>query len=285
MRKIDILVAVRNESENIRKFVDQIDNIKINGVEISVVFLEDGSNDDTMDVLRTLSKKSEFVKYYSLKNDFGQYFALFFGITKSDADAVITMDVDGGHPVYIIERMIQEYLNGYNVVQGHRVQYRQKEKYRSIASYLYSLFFLVFIGLNIVKQNSIFRLMDRLAYGKFKENFLLGYSLKTNFKKSDRISIHYVSYDSPERELGVSKYDFIRLARLSMSVAYSQLSLQRFLLFSFILLSLGFISIVYNNYYTMILCFLLIVLFSIQYLLLRKTNPISKIRILESDKL
>ena len=100
---------------------------------------------------------------YSLKNDFGQYFALFFGINISNADAVITMDVDGGHPLNIIKEMVQEYLNGYNVVQGHRVQYRQKEKYRSIASYLYNLFFLIFIGLNIVKQNSIFRLMDRSA--------------------------------------------------------------------------------------------------------------------------
>lgn len=75
----------------------------------------------------------------------------------SKADAIITMDVDGGHPIYIIKEMISEYLNGYNVVQGHRVQYKQKEKYRAIASYLYNLFFLLFIGVNIVKQNSIFR--------------------------------------------------------------------------------------------------------------------------------
>jgi len=284
MKKIDILVAVRNESESIRKFVDHINNINIDGVEISVIFLEDGSNDDTLDVLRTLSKKSKFVKYYSLKNDFGQYFALYFGITKSNADAVITMDVDGGHPMYIIKEMIKEYLNGYSLVQGHRVQYRQKEKYRSIASDLYSLFFLVFIGLNIVKQNSIFRLMDRLTYEKFRENFLLGYSLKTNFKKSDKIRVQYISYDSPERELGVSKYNFFRLARLSMRVAYSQLSVQRFLLFSFILLSLAIISLGSNNYFGMILCVLLMALLIIPHFLLRRINPISKIKILESDE-
>lgn len=80
MKTIDILVAVRNESENIRKFTDQISKIRIDGIEISIIFLEDGSNDDTLNFLRVLSKESKFVKYYSLKNDFGQYFALFFGI-------------------------------------------------------------------------------------------------------------------------------------------------------------------------------------------------------------
>ncbi len=78
-------------------------------------------------LLRTISKEFNFVKFYSLKNDLGQYVALFFGINKSNADAVITMDVDGGHPVYIIRIMIEKYLNGYNLVQGHRVLIKVKK--------------------------------------------------------------------------------------------------------------------------------------------------------------
>jgi polyisoprenyl-phosphate glycosyltransferase len=283
MKKIDILVAVRNESENIRKFVDQINKINIDGIDISIVFLEDGSTDDTLNVLRTLAKEFNFVKFYSLKNDLGQYIALFFGINESTADAVIIMDVDGGHPVYIIEGMIREYLNGYNVVQGHREHYKQKAKYRAIASYLYNLFFLVFVGLNILKQNSIFRLMDRKACEIFKANFHWGYSLKTNFKKSDKIKIIYTSYDTPEREFGVSKYNFFRLANLSIRVAYSQLSKQRFILLSLIFLSFTIISFINNNYVDFVLSILLMALVTIPYLLLTKTNPVSQIKILESD--
>ena len=237
MKKIDVLVAIRNESEILRKFVDQISQINIEGVEISIVFMEDGSTDDTLNILRSLAREFDSVKFYSLKNDLGQYVALFYGICKSNADAVITMDVDGGHPIYIVEEMIKEYLLGYNVVQGHRVIYKQKEKYRSIASYLYNLFFLVFVGLNIVKQNSIFRLMDRKTCEIFRMNYRWGYSLKTNFKKSDMVKVKLVSYDTPEREFGVSKYNFLRLLVLSFRVAYSQLSVQRFVLFCFILLN------------------------------------------------
>jgi len=284
MKTIDILVAVRNESENIRKFTDQISKIRIDGIEISIVFLEDGSNDDTLNFLRVLSKELKFVKYYSLKNDFGQYFALFFGINMSKADAIITMDVDGGHPIYIIKEMISEYLNGYNVVQGHRVQYKQKEKYRAIASYLYNLFFLLFIGVNIVKQNSIFRLMDRIAYEKFKENFLSGYSLKTNFNNSDNIKTSYLSYDTPEREFGVSKYNFIRLAGLSVKVAFSQLSKIRFILLILFSLSIGWLSINHNYYFISVLSFLIPVLIIVPYLSLRKINPLSRIKILEIDE-
>ena len=283
MKKIDILVAVRNESESIRKFVDQIIKINIEGIEISIVFLEDGSTDDTLNVLRTISKELKIVKFYSLKNDFGQYVALFWGINKSNADAVITMDVDGGHPLYIIQEMIKEYLEGFNIVQGHRAVYHSKEKYRAIASYLYNSFFLVFVGLNIVRQNSIFRLMDRMTCEIFKANFQWGYSLKTNFKKSDKIRVKYISYDTPEREYGVSKYNFFRLARLSMRVAYSQLSVQRFLLFNSTLLFFLFLSFINNDYFGSILSTLAMVLLIIPYLLLRKTNAISRIKILESD--
>lgn len=76
-------------------------------------------------------------------------------------------------------------------------------------------------------------LMDRIAYEKFKENFLSGYSLKTNFNNSDNIKTSYLSYDTPEREFGVSKYNFIRLAGLSVKVAFSQLSKIRFILLFF----------------------------------------------------
>ena len=259
MKIIDIIVAVRNESESLRKFIEQISKIKIEGVKISIVFMEDGSTDNTLSILRTLSKEFDFVKFNSLKNDHGQYAALFYGIYKSGADAVITMDVDGGHPIDKVKAMIKEYLDGYNVVQGHREEYKQKEKYRSAASYIYNLFFLVLVGLNIVKQNSIFRLMDRKAYQIFKVNYHWGYSLKTNFKKSDKISVKYIPYDTLERELGESKYNFLRLFKLSIKVAYSQLPRQRFYFYNFIFLVLVILSLVYSNYPGLILGVLLII--------------------------
>jgi len=284
MKKIDIIVAVRNESETLIKFVDQISKIKIEGVKISIVFMEDGSTDDTLNVLRTLSKEFFSVKFYSLKNDLGQYVALFYGIYNSDADAVITMDVDGGHPLYIIEEMIKDYLNGYNVVQGHRAVYKSKEKYRAIASYLYNSFFLLFVGLNVIKQNSIFRLIDRKACEIFKTNFHWGYSLKTNFKKSDKVKVRYVSYVTPEREFGMSKYNFFRLLVLSFQVAYTQLSIWRFFFFNFIFLVLVVVSLINHNYLFLILGVLLFVLLTVPYLSLIKINPVSRIKIIESNE-
>jgi len=284
MKKIDIIVAVRNESETLIKFVDQISKIKIEGVKISIVFMEDGSTDDTINVLRTLSKEFFSVKFYSLKNDLGQYVALFYGIYNSAADAVITMDVDGGHPLYIIEEMIKDYLNGYNVVQGHRAVYKSKEKYRAIASYLYNSFFLLFVGLNVIKQNSIFRLIDRKACEIFKTNFHWGYSLKTNFKKSDKVKVRYVSYVTPEREFGMSKYNFFRLLVLSFRVAFSQLSIWRFFFFNFIFLVLVVVSLINHNYLFLILGVLLFVLLTVPYLSLIKINPVSRIKIIESNE-
>jgi dolichol-phosphate mannosyltransferase len=283
MKKIDIVVAVRNESGNIPGFIDQILKLDIRDVDLSILFVEDGSKDDTVSVLQKKSEELDFIKYYSLRNEFGQYVALFYGIHLSDADAVITMDADGGHPLYVIKQMIQGYLEGYNVVQGQRLVYKSEDTYRAFASNLYKLLFLIFTGINIVQQNSVFRLMDQKACELVKKNYLWGYALKTNFRKSDGITIKYVSYDTPARTYGASNYDFMRLVRLSEKVAYSQLTGGRLLLFSLVVLAIGIAGFLNGSYYILIFSILLTVILALPYFRIRKINPIEKIKILETN--
>jgi len=126
--------------------------------------------------------------------------------------------------------------------------------------------------------------MDRKACEIFRSNSPWGYSLKSNFKKSDKVKVKYVSYDTLEREFGVSKYNFFRLLVLSLRVAYSQLSIQRFFFFNFIFLVLVVISLINNNYLVLILAVLSIVLLTVPYFSLIKINPVSRIKILETDE-
>jgi len=177
-----------------------------------------------------------------------------------------------------------KYIGGYDFVQGHRVSYKSKEKYRSIASYLYNLFFLIFIGLNIIKQNSVYRLMNRKAYQIFRRNSHWGYSLKANFKKSDDIKICYVPYATPEREYGISNYNFKRLVGLSIRVALSQLSILRFLIFILTMLIVTFLCWKYSIYIGFAISILVMTLLTVPFIKLKKNNPVSKIKILEKNK-
>ena len=97
-------------------------------------------------------------------------FALSFGISKSNADAVITMDADGSHPFEVIKLMIDENQKGYNVVQGHRVVYDRDKRFRKYFSYIFNSIFSLISGVNLLKQNVHFRLMDRKAVNLFINN-------------------------------------------------------------------------------------------------------------------
>src|SRR4030066_1172687 len=99
MKLVDILVAVRNEEKNIPEFITKINELTPENVDINIIFLEDGSSDGTVELLRNLSKNSNNVNYISFENKYGQYAALTFGLIVSKSDVVITMDVDGGHPI------------------------------------------------------------------------------------------------------------------------------------------------------------------------------------------
>ena len=107
------------------------------------------------------------VNYISFENKYGQYAALTYGLIYSKADAVITMDVDGGHPIETAIEMIKLYLEGNNIVQGHRIVYKRKKFYRTVMSYAYNLFYLLIVGVNFFKQNVMFRLMDKSTKEKF----------------------------------------------------------------------------------------------------------------------
>jgi len=208
MKLVDILVAVRNEEKNIPEFITKMNELTPGNVKINIIFLEDGSTDGTVKLLKDLSIKLNNINYISFENKYGQYAALTYGLSISKADAVITMDVDGGHPIETAIEMIESYLEENNLVQGHRIVYKRKKFYRSIMSYAYNLFYFLIVGVNFFKQNVMFRLMDKSTKEKFLQHKNWWHIFKTNFKSKDGVKTSYIECDAPERELGESKYGF-----------------------------------------------------------------------------
>ncbi len=282
-KTVDILVAVRDEEENIPIFINNLKSLNINDVELGVLFLEDGSKDNTVKILKEYSDKDKNINYISLHNPYGQYAALTFGMNFSDSDAIITMDVDGGHPVEIVGKMIEKFLQGYNVVQGRRNVYKRGKKYRALFSYIY--FFLCFIitGVNMFRQNVMFRLLDRKAKSIFISNKFWWHIFKTNFKKKDNLKSTYVIYNAPERTAGKSKYNLIKLFKLSYKSFFSLISLKRFLFVNMLFLVL-IIYLIFNSYiYIGILLIIVFVIEVLSFILVRKNYPIEKIKILQTS--
>lgn len=283
MKSVDVLVAVRNEQKTIPGFINEFNNLVRDGINLNILFLEDGSSDGTVELLRNLSKKLNNVKYISLDNKFGQYAALTFGLSLSNADAVITMDVDGGHPIKTAIEMINSHLEGNNLVQGHRIIYKRKKFYRTFMSYAYNLFFYIIVGVNFFKQNVMFRLMDKPTKDKFLSNKNWWHIFKTNFKSKDGIRTSYIEYEAPERELGESKYNFFRLFKLSYKSFFSLLSVYRLIIINIVLAVLLLLTAKYVSVILSILVLIILLIINLSYFLIVKHYPIPELKIISTS--
>lgn len=283
MKSVDILVAVRNEEKTIPDFINRFDELTPEGVKLNIIFLEDGSSDGTVSLLKELSLSKKNVNYISIENKYGQYAALTLGLIHSNADAVVTMDVDGGHPVKAAIEMIKSFLKGNNLVQGHRIIYKRKKFYRSVLSYVYNLFFYVIVGVNFLKQNVMFRLMDKPTKEKFLQHKNWWHIFKTNFKSEDKVKTDYIEYSAPERELGESKYGFLRLLKLSYKSFFALLSVKRLIIINLVLI--GFVYLFISHGLTALIFFTAAVLLLIDFsfYIIVYNYPIAKLKILETS--
>ena len=110
MKLLSVVVPCYNEQEAMRIFYDEIikvaDQMK-NDVNFEVIFVDDGSKDDTLKVARELSEKDDRIKYVSFSRNFGKESAIYAGLEKAKGDFVATMDVDLQDPPKLLVDMSQ----------------------------------------------------------------------------------------------------------------------------------------------------------------------------------
>lgn len=119
MKKISIIIPVYNEEEAIPLLIAKTSKVlKKLHYRFELLFVNDGSTDNTQSVLNKASKSSGCISYIEFSRNFGKEFAILAGIESSKADAVVIMDGDLEHPPESISEMIKSWNAGYEVVVG-----------------------------------------------------------------------------------------------------------------------------------------------------------------------
>jgi dolichol-phosphate mannosyltransferase len=214
---VDIVTAVRNEEACIPLFVDAVGELDVPGdVSLRVLFVEDSSTDRTLDELRRLSAKHDFVRFMSLHRGYGQCAALVFGMAHSDGDAVVMMDADGSHPVGLLPEMIGRFRAGFEVVQAVRGQIRNRRAYRNVGAAIYNLVVRLVTGVDLREQNVYFRLVSRRIRQLILADRRCHGFLRLGFSRDDSVRTAKIAFDAAERTKGRSKYHFLRLLRFSV---------------------------------------------------------------------
>lgn len=240
MKKINIVIPVCNEGQNINSIYNAIISLKINYL-IEFIFVDDGSTDDSLSIIKKLSSENDNLKYISFSRNFGHQIALSAGLDHANADIIVMMDADFQHPVKYIPEMIKKYNEGFEIVQMVKKNQGKRNFLIKFSSYIFYSLLRFFSNINISNNVSDFRLInkkvnDELKKINEKERFLRGLVQWVGFKYSE---IQYI----PENRIhGTSKYGFFKLLKLaSFGVfAFSTIPLKLSLFIGLILSTLSF---------------------------------------------
>ena len=131
---ISYVVPVFNEEESILHFYEELlKHAKILSKEYEIIFIDDGSFDNTLSLIRDLEKKDSNIRVYSFRRNHGKAEALTFGFQKAKGDLIVTMDADLQDKPSEVHKLIEKHKEGYDMVSGWR-----KERKDSFAKIIFS---------------------------------------------------------------------------------------------------------------------------------------------------
>jgi glycosyltransferase involved in cell wall biosynthesis len=248
MKRIDVVVAVWDEEESIPRFIERIDRLELpDGVELNLVFIEDSSRDETVPLLRKLAAARSDIAYASLVRGYGQGIAVSFGLSRSDADASVMMDVDGSHPPEAIPELIQAFLAGAKVAQCVRRTLTDRKAYRDGGAALFHGLSTLIFGVDVQEQNVFFRLVSSDVRAMVIAEPRYWRYLRFPLPREPKGATCFIPVDTVERTHDQSKYNFVRLASLAIDGVLSLISVPRALCLAsaVTLASVGFLVLGY----------------------------------------
>lgn len=159
---ISVVAPAYNEELNLSEFYRQVsDELSRLSVDWEIIFVDDGSRDNSRAILEKLHRRDSRVKAILFARNFGHQIALSAGLAAARGDAVIMMDSDLQHPVELLPKMISEWLNGFHIVHTVR-QYGNKVSWRKkTLSELFYKFMNHVSGTKIEPGAADFKLLDR----------------------------------------------------------------------------------------------------------------------------
>jgi len=216
MHNFSIIVPCLNEEKNIEHFTKTAESLLKEKYNFKIIFIDDGSADNTWNIIENLKKKFSFIHGVKLSRNFGKENAICCGLNYiKDEDFIITIDSDLQHPLEKIEEMINLWKNGYKIVNTYRKN-RTEGSFREFGSTLYYFLIKKFTDLSIISQTTDFMLIDK--------NIVKSFNQIPESNKQFRNLINWLGFKKINLPIEInsriyekSKYDLIRLMRLAIN--------------------------------------------------------------------
>ncbi|MFR9058247.1 glycosyltransferase family 2 protein [Eubacterium callanderi] len=228
MGLISIIVPCYNEEESLPIFYDEVKKVSVNlykkyNVNVEFIFVNDGSKDATLDMLKKLNKEDSSVQFVSFSRNFGKESAIYAGLENSHGDYVAIMDADLQDPPELLEEMYLGIVEeNFDCVATRRVTRKGEPPIRSFFARCFYRLINKMSKIEIVDGARDFRLMTRKMvnailevkeYNRFSKGIFSWVGFDTK----------WLEYENRERVAGETKWSFWKLFLYSLDgiVAYT----------------------------------------------------------------
>jgi len=242
---LSIVLPCYNEEKNILVVYKQIKSA-LSGVRMEIIFVDDGSSDETFQRIIELSATDSSVKGISLSRNFGHQVALLAGLKEAAGEIVISLDADGQHPPALIPLLLEKQKEGYDIVNTRRLDSDNTGWLKRKSSRWFYRLMNMMSDVKIESAAADFRLMTRealIAYLQIDEHnrFTRGLVGWMGFRQA------VVEFQPETRIFGKSKYTLRRMLRFALDgiTSFSSLPLRMSMYFGTLVFLLAVVYSVY----------------------------------------
>lgn len=210
-----LIIPVYNEEKVLDECYSEVKKTaqKFDG-EYEIIFVNDGSKDKSLDILKRFAQEDKTVKVISFSRNFGHQPAVSAGMKEACGQALIILDADLQDPPEVVHEMIKKWKEGYDIVYGKRTKRKGEKPLKKLTAFLYYRFLAHITGLNIPKDTGDFRLVSRKAADAIismpeKNRYLRGMNSWVGFKQAA------VLYERNPRFAGETKYTLKKMVKLA----------------------------------------------------------------------
>lgn len=210
---LSVIIPVYNEEKNIPLITSKVRKI-IEKYNYEIIFVNDGSRDDTQIKLAEVSKNNSRIKVVSFVRNFGHQIALTAGYQASSGDCVITIDADLQDPPELIDQMVEKWIEGFDIVYAKRNE-RDDSIFKKVTAYCFYRLINFLSDTKIPNDVGDYRLLDKkvvifLNNLPEKSRFLRGLVAWSGFKST------FVMFNRDKRLYGETHYPLSKMINFAL---------------------------------------------------------------------
>jgi dolichol-phosphate mannosyltransferase len=248
MAGYSVIIPVFNEEDNIRPLYARLTRVLLTlGKRYELLFVNDGSRDHTLAVVKELAQSDQAVKYIDFSRNFGHQIAVTAGLHFSQGERIVIIDADLQDPPELIAAMDEKMNEGWNVVYAKRATREGERFFKKITAKLFYRLLARVTSISIPVDTGDFRIMDRKVVNALNQmpehhKFIRGMVSWVGFKQT------FVLYDRQERLSGKTGYTFRKMLRFAFDgiTGFSNMPLKLASYFGFFVSLLSFLMILYT---------------------------------------